>query len=57
MADAALVVVDMLNPYEHEDADRPAESATEALAPIRRNMRAQVATAADCRLEDRADRF
>jgi len=34
MPDTALVVVDMLNRYDHEDADRLAESASEALPRI-----------------------
>jgi nicotinamidase-related amidase len=32
----ALLVIDMLNPYEHDDADRLAESAAEAVPAIQR---------------------
>jgi nicotinamidase-related amidase len=32
---SALLVIDMLNPYEHEDAERLAESAAEAVPSIR----------------------
>ena len=35
MADTALVVVDMLNPYDHEDADKLAESVEGTIEPIR----------------------
>ena len=35
MAATALVVVDMLNPYEHEDAGKLVESVEEAVAPVR----------------------
>jgi nicotinamidase-related amidase len=31
----ALIVIDMLNPYEHEDADRLAESVAQALPALR----------------------
>jgi nicotinamidase-related amidase len=36
MAGTALVVVDMLNPYEHEDADKLADSVAGVVEPIRR---------------------
>jgi nicotinamidase-related amidase len=36
MAGTALIVVDMLNPYEHEDADKLVESVEEAVVPVRR---------------------
>jgi nicotinamidase-related amidase len=32
---SALLVIDMLNPYEHDEADQLAESAAETVAPIR----------------------
>jgi nicotinamidase-related amidase len=35
MADSALIVVDMLNPYDHEDADTLADSVADAIDPIR----------------------
>ena len=35
MAGSALIVVDMLNPYEHEDADKLIESVEDVIAPIR----------------------
>ncbi|HMJ02882.1 MAG TPA: isochorismatase family cysteine hydrolase, partial [Conexibacter sp.] len=35
MPSAALLVVDMLNPYDHEDADALAESAVHAVEPLR----------------------
>jgi nicotinamidase-related amidase len=31
---SAVIVVDMLNPYDHEDADRLAESAERAIEPV-----------------------
>jgi nicotinamidase-related amidase len=36
MAGTALLVVDMLNPYDHEDADKLIESVEGVVAPIRR---------------------
>ena len=36
MSASALIVVDMLNPYDHDDADRLAESAEDVVDPIRR---------------------
>jgi nicotinamidase-related amidase len=36
MAGTALIVVDMLNPYDHEDADKLVESVEAAIDPIRR---------------------
>jgi nicotinamidase-related amidase len=36
MAGTALIVVDMLNPYDHEDADRLIESVEGAIDPLRR---------------------
>jgi hypothetical protein len=46
----ALLVIDMLNTYEHEDADKLAESVAEAVLLRRRwrletNMRAEITTA------------
>jgi nicotinamidase-related amidase len=35
MPDSALIVIDMLNPYEHEDAERLAESAATVIEPLR----------------------
>ena len=35
MAGTALIVVDMLNPYEHDDADKLAESVEGTIEPIR----------------------
>jgi nicotinamidase-related amidase len=35
MANTALIVVDMLNPYDHEDADTLADSVADAIDPIR----------------------
>lgn len=47
MADA-LLVIDMLNPYEHEDADRLRESVAQVVGPLRQLLdvaaRAQVLT-------------
>ena len=34
MPETALIVIDMLNPYDHEDADKLAESVREALPQI-----------------------
>ncbi|HYI99066.1 MAG TPA: isochorismatase family cysteine hydrolase [Thermoleophilaceae bacterium] len=36
MAGTALIVVDMLNPYDHEDADKLIESVEQTIDPIRR---------------------
>ena len=36
MARSAVIVVDMLNPYDHEDADRLVESVERAVEPIAR---------------------
>ncbi len=36
MPQTALVVVDMLNPYDHEDADKLVESVEDAIGPLRR---------------------
>ena len=36
MAGTALIVVDMLNPYDHEDADKLVESVERAVDPVRR---------------------
>jgi nicotinamidase-related amidase len=36
MAGTALIVVDMLNPYDHEDADKLVESVEQAIDPVRR---------------------
>jgi nicotinamidase-related amidase len=42
VADTALIVIDMLNPYEHEDADRLAESVRDVLpAVVRLRERAE----------------
>jgi len=35
MADSALIVVDMLNPYDHEDAEILVESVAEIVDPVR----------------------
>jgi nicotinamidase-related amidase len=36
MASSALIVIDMLNPYEHEDADELAAHVAEIVDPVRR---------------------
>jgi hypothetical protein len=41
----AVCVVDMLNPYDHEDLSDA------ALKMMERNMRAELTACADCRLE------
>jgi nicotinamidase-related amidase len=39
MADSALIVIDMLNPYQHDDADVLVESVETTIEPIRELLR------------------